>query len=414
MRLCIFEDAGYKNLLPLAWLRPVYFLRCGITGLAEKIRSAYPGITAVYHCRGYLADYLREMTDIPVNEFGDDDYLFVNGRLLFDSEAARQIDPDAGECMYRSGDAVAAAVLQAKNAAAVFETAENGLSFSSVSGKITEKPVDVKIINYPWDLLTNNSVKIIDDFHRLYPEPDIKSRICDGCHCVNEKSVYIGENVNLKPGVILDAESGPVCIDDGAVVMANAVIEGPAYIGRETVVKIGAKIYSGTSVGEVCKIGGEISGSIIQSHSNKQHDGFLGNSYLGQWVNLGAGTDNSDLKNNYKPVRVKVNGVETDSGRMFVGLFMGDHGKSGIGTMFNTGTVAGIHCNVFGADYQRKYIPSFSWGGGDKLTVHDRDKAMETAAAVMRRRNVELSSAYLCLNSLIYEMTGDERKKFAV
>ncbi|MFQ5584711.1 MAG: hypothetical protein ACE5GL_09785, partial [Calditrichia bacterium] len=191
--------------------------------------------------------------------------------------------------------------------------------------------------------------------------------------------------------VVIDAENGPVWIDEDAVIMANAVLEGPIYIGKKSRIKIGAKLYENTTIGPVCKIGGEVEGSIIQGYSNKQHDGFLGHAYLGSWVNLGADTNNSDLKNNYGMIRVLLNGKPVNSGKRFLGLMMGDHSKTAINTMFNTGTIVGVNCNIFGAGMPPKFVPSFSWGGAEGIADFILDKAMHIAKNVMARRNVEFT-----------------------
>jgi UDP-N-acetylglucosamine diphosphorylase/glucosamine-1-phosphate N-acetyltransferase len=213
----------------------------------------------------------------------------------------------------------------------------------------------------------------------------------------------------VKPGVVLDAEGGPIYIGKKAKVFPNAVIEGPAFIGDGSMIKIGAKIYENTSIGEVCKVGGEVEGSIIHSYSNKQHDGFLGHAYLGMWVNLGADTNNSDLKNNYGSVRVMINGEEVNSGSMFVGLTMGDHSKAGINTMFNTGTVVGVSSNVFGAGFPPKYIPSFAWGGAEGIETYDIARALEVAQRVMGRRKMQLSGAEEKVLREVFALTARER-----
>ncbi|MEJ2637882.1 MAG: hypothetical protein P8184_21680 [Calditrichia bacterium] len=169
---------------------------------------------------------------------------------------------------------------------------------------------------------------------------------------------------------------------------------GDGFQPCSTAIKIGAKIYEGTSVGEVCKVGGEVEESIFQSYSNKQHDGFLGHAYIGEWVNLGADTNNSDLKNNYGNVKVNFGGAMVDSGSMFVGLAMGDHSKSGINTMFNTGTVVGPMSNIFGSGFPPKYIAPFSWGGAEQMVEHELEKALETARLVMQRRGKQLTPEY--------------------
>jgi UDP-N-acetylglucosamine diphosphorylase/glucosamine-1-phosphate N-acetyltransferase len=212
--------------------------------------------------------------------------------------------------------------------------------------------------------------------------------------------------------VVIDASEGPVAIADGVTVMANASLAGPLSIGAGSILKMGAKIYGETTIGPVCKVGGEVGESIIHGYSNKQHDGFVGHSYLGQWVNIGAGTDTSDMKNNYSAVRLSVGGESVDSGHPFVGLFMGDHSKCGIGTTFNTGTIAGVCCNIFGAGFPPKFIPSFSWGGNAGFSEHDSEKAIETARIAMARRDRELDSAGESILREVFELTREERLTF--
>jgi UDP-N-acetylglucosamine diphosphorylase/glucosamine-1-phosphate N-acetyltransferase len=192
--------------------------------------------------------------------------------------------------------------------------------------------------------------------------------------------------------------------------MANASLQGPVYVGAKSAIKMGAKIYEGTSIGEVCKVGGEVEETIIHSYSNKQHEGFLGHAYLGQWVNIGADSNNSDLKNNYGTVKVYVDGEMVDSGLMFVGLTMGDHAKCGINTMFNTGTVVGVMSNVFGSGYPEKFIPSFTWGGVEGMETYDIDKALEVARRVMARRKTALPAAQEKMLRQVFAMTASERK----
>ena len=187
--------------------------------------------------------------------------------------------------------------------------------------------------------------------------------------------------------------------------MAHAAIIGPAFIGKHSLVKIGTKMYGGTSIGPVSKVGGETESSIIQGFSNKQHDGYLGHSYLGLWVNLGAGTNTSDLKNDYAPVRVTIEGEEFNTNSLFVGLLMGDHSKSAIGTQFNTGTAVGVSCNIFGEGFPPKWIPNFSWVGAKGIESYHYEKAIEVAKIVMRRRDQELpAEAEAMLRSLFNQV----------
>ena len=208
-------------------------------------------------------------------------------------------------------------------------------------------------------------------------------------HIIKKENVFVGKNVTIKPGVVLDATGGPIIIADNAFIYPNAVIEGPVYIGESSKIKSGATIYENVTIGNVCKVGGEVEESIFMDYSNKQHAGFIGHAYVGSWVNLGADTNNSDLKNNYSKIRIKLSNKEIDSGSQFLGLMIGDHSKSSINTMFNTGTVVGFSSNIFGIGFPEKYVPSFTWGGDKSSTVYDLNKAMETAKIVMNRRKID-------------------------
>ena len=227
----------------------------------------------------------------------------------------------------------------------------------------------------------HNPGEITREFSILGKPGEQEGKVYEGVHILDAKNVYIAAGASVKPGVVLDAEGGPIFIDEGAKIFPQAVIEGPAYIGKKSAIKIAAKIYEGTSIGEVCKVGGELEESIIHSYSNKQHDGFLGHAYLGMWVNLGADTNNSDLKNDYGPVKCVIDGELVNTGSQFVGLTMGDHSKSGINSMFNTGTVVGMGCNIYGAGLPPKYVPSFAWGGADGLMEYRADKFIAVAKA---------------------------------
>ena len=242
----------------------------------------------------------------------------------------------------------------------------------------------------------------------------MRGKIYPGAHLVNKKHILIGRGSVIKSGAVLDAENGPIIIGENVTVMPNAVIEGPAFIGDHSIIKVGAKIYHGTSIGERCKVGGEVEASVIQSYSNKQHDGFLGHSYLGSWVNIGADTNTSDLKNTYGTVKVFLNGELVDTKLQFVGLIMGDHSKTGINVMFDTGTIVGVSCNIYGAGLPPKFIPSFSWGGEGSFSTYNLEKSLETALRVMARRDVQMGAAYEMLMKDVYAATEDERRKAGI
>lgn len=412
MRLYIFEDKKQSNFLPLTWFRPVYFLPCGMTNIAEKIRAAFPGLPVSYLCREYLKDTVAETTGLPVNSFGGENSLLINGRLLMDQGAAGLIDRNKLNHIFVSGDEEAAIIVSKEKTGTIRENFGREFRFREIFPDFPVVEIDAELVNYPWELINRNGQLITADFSRLCKKGEIKGKVYAGAHLLNPDNVYIGEGTVIKPGVVIDAENWPVFIGSNVTVMPNSVIEGPVYIGNNSIVKIGAKIYENTSIGETCKVGGEIDGTIMDSFCNKQHDGFLGHSFLGRWINIGADTNNSDLKNNYKNVRVTVNGKEIDTGSRSVGLIMGDHSKAGINTMFNTGTVVGVHCNVYGSGFPPKYIPSFSWGGSEGFMEYKLDKAVETAGIVMSRRNMELSGSMSSLYGLIFEKTAEERQKY--
>ncbi len=414
-RISIFDDTPSRRLLPLAYTRPVYALRCGILMLRQKIQRHYENAEIILHSRNYLAEFLRlENPAKRVNGINDDGCLFLNGRLLADADLTKLLPLDGKDTLYVSGDTLIAARVNSGALKALGGTVPEIFEPASFAG-LARMDVKAKEIRYPWDLINNNGAEIVADIALLAPAIDerIKGNVYEGAHLVNRDQIIIGEGSKVKPGVVLDAENGPIFIGAGATIFPNAVIEGPAFVGDRTLVKVGAKIYENTSIGEVCKVGGEVEGSIIHSYSNKQHDGFLGHAYLGKWVNLGADTNNSDLKNNYGTVKVYIDGEQVDSGSMFMGLVMGDHSKSSINSMFNTGTVVGVSSNVFGSGFPPKFVPSFSWGGSDGFTTYDAARALEVASRVMARRKIELSAIERQVLLTVFDLTKSERVSFA-
>jgi UDP-N-acetylglucosamine diphosphorylase/glucosamine-1-phosphate N-acetyltransferase len=222
-------------------------------------------------------------------------------------------------------------------------------------------------------------------------------------------SILVGEDVRLSPGVVLDSSRGPILLEGGVTVEPLAVLAGPLVVGRGSLVRSGARIYPGTTLGPRSKVGGEVGEAVFLGHSNKQHDGFLGHAYVGEWVNLGAGTTVSDLKNNYGAVRVHVDDREEETGERFVGLFAADHVKTGIQSMLNTGTVIGFAANVFGAGVPPKHVPSFAWGGAQGFETHDLERAVETATVVMARRGVAFDEGDRLLFETLYRDRAGER-----
>jgi len=405
----VFEDQHVADLYPISLTRPVFDLRCGILSLARKAGLAF-GAAPRYHVR----DYLAPLTEGAVTSYGglfkeEGAVLLVNGRTLLSPDIAGAIDRSA-HASYVAGGAVVAAVVGSEYAGRL----EGAIGAPLDTGLFSDLPVreiEASVIGHPWDLVSSNGAQIESDWS-LLGLSGIAIDVPDGVRLVNEALISIGKDVNLSPGVVLDASGGPIHIADGATIMANSSLMGPLSVGERTVIKMGARIYGETSIGPACKIGGEVAETIVHGYSNKQHDGFVGHSYLGEWVNLGAGTDTSDLKNNYSTVKVRVHDETVDTGEMFVGLYMGDHSKCGIGTTFNTGTVAGACCNIFGAGYPPKFIPSFTWGGGAGFEEYNPARALETAVRAMRRRGVEPGPETAAVLKKVYEITSDSREAF--
>ena len=404
--LCFFEDENQNRLYPLSLTQPVYLLRSGINLLFEKITRRYPSSRVHFFCRDYLAPVLREQSPtIPVNQIEVDSCLLINGRFI---PADGLPEPAEENLVWRCKDEVVAAWLSGERLQQALHTAD-GIIHQEMFRGLPSRELPGTLISYSWDLVHQNAVQMASDFSHLNVGGQILGRIYPNVTLLNEKNIFIGEGAKIYPGVVLDAENGPIYIGKNATIMANAVLQGPCFVGESSLIKIGAKIYHGTSIGERCKVGGEVEASIIHSYSNKQHEGFLGHSYLGQWVNIGADSNNSDLKNNYSPVKVYADGQMVDTGLTFAGLTMGDHAKCGINTMFNTGSVVGVMSNVFGTGFTPKFIPSFTWGGIETMDVYDCDKALETARRVMKRRNVEMSPAQEKMLREVFVMTEQER-----
>lgn len=408
----IFEDSGYRNLLPLTHTRPACRLRCGIETLCEKVRAAFDGKTFVLHARREVADVAAvEIPNITVNAVSSESALFVNGRLIAPPDFAKIISIDGDDCAYVCGKDVVAARISGALLKKVGELMEAGPLPDGWASDLKKVNVELPLIKYPWDLISNNPGQIKSDFQRMGLGGKVAGKVHESATLVDKANIHIADGAQVHPGAILIAEGGPIYVGPGAKVMAGAVLEGPVSIGPKSAVKMLAKIYEGTSMGAFCKVGGEVEECIFQAYSNKQHDGFVGHAFFGEWVNLGADTNNSDLKNNYGNVKVTIDGKQIDSGSMFVGSTVGDHSKTGINTMLNTGTVIGVGCNVYGADFPPKYVPSFCWGGAAGMVEHELPKFIDTAQRVMGRRDRELTPAHRKMLEKVHRDTADERKK---
>jgi len=416
MKVVIFEDIGVRWLYPLTLTHPAWELLWGMSTLVERIRRAFTDDQIILHTRSYLVDVLREKYNLPVNMVPDDTTLFVNGRLM--EILSPDIIPTSTEeqlLLNDAGDPIFAIVSQ-KNLTHLHDKLSHGDEFTVDDFNFihTRRQVKLKLAHYLWDYVLSNATAITKEFELIKPTlPQATDTTYEGVYLINADSIYIHPTAKLAPCVVLDATNGPILIDRDAVVMPHTAIEGPTYIGPGSKIKIGTKIYEGTSIGPVCKIGGEVDNSIVLGYSNKQHDGFLGHAYIGEWINLGAGTSNSDLKNNYSSVKVYLHGEEIDTGHIFIGLMMGDHSKTAINTTLNTGTVVGVSANLFGEGFPPKYVPSFAWGGAKGFTEYKLDKAIATARKVMARRDKELTTSYERMLRYIFDLTRTERVSFS-
>ncbi len=270
---------------------------------------------------------------------------------------------------------------------------------------------DVLRMEHTWDIFSKNHEAIERDFEWLTKDRTSQP-IPENTVAFHPERIFIEEGAQL-PLCSLNAKDGPIYIGKDAEIMEGAMIRGPFALCEHATVKMGAKIYTGTTIGPHCKVGGEVSNSVIFGYSNKGHDGFLGNSVLGEWCNIGADTNTSNLKNNYAEVRLWDYETErfAPTGLQFCGLMMGDHSKCGINTMFNTGTVIGVSANIFGSGFPRNFIPSFSWGGSGGTTTYKTQKAFETAEIVMARRKMEFTEEEAKILEHVFEETKKYRRE---
>lgn len=389
MKYILFDDSSWSNFFPITLTRSTGDLRVGILKLRQRI-SAHFGLQETnIIISSFLEKIYRERhKKWQVNKLTAEDTIFINSRLKVDENITKKIKKlSPNSCLFHENTILAARLIPKAGKM----LAEN---IYDLFKKLKKIEVEKKYTwEYLWEFIKENAEYIKRDFMDFFYEKDNLFGTEPGVTVINPYNVWIGEKADIMPGVIIDATNGPVVLDENVKIMANSVIIGPVYIGKNSTIKVGAKIYEGTSVGPVCKIGGEVEGTIFQAYTNKQHDGFLGHSYLGEWVNIGADTNNSDLKNNYKNVAVHfyAEGKKINSGSQFVGTFIGDHTKTGINATINTGTVIGVGCNLFGRELITDFIPSFSWGDVSNLSEHIEDKFLETAEIVKKRRKLKLT-----------------------
>ena len=388
MNYILFDGSARNQLLPFTYTRPVADLRVGILTIREKWEKML-GYTTSSVTEDYLVD------KFPMVEFNDN--IFINASIIPSENIVKMI-----KSLTENN-----AIFLDNEPLAFFAKKDQEVNFDTYN-VIDYSFKDIIKIKNTWDIFKLNGEAIDRDFQLLTSGRDSQP-IPESVVVVNEQQIFIEEGAVL-PLCSLNATEGPIYIGKDSEIMEGALIRGPFALCNNATVKMGAKIYGPTTIGPHSKIGGEINNCVIFGYSNKGHDGFLGNSVVGEWCNLGADTNNSNLKNNYAEVRLWDYETErfAKTGLQFCGLMMGDHSKCGINTMFNTGTVIGVSANVFGSGFPRNFIPSYSWGGYSGMMTYKTNKAFEVAKVVMERRN----KSFTAVDRQILEHIFEETKRF--
>ncbi|UGS22953.1 GlmU family protein [Flavobacterium channae] len=391
MNYILFDGTIRNALLPFTFTRPVADIRIGILTIREKWEK-YLGYTTTTLTEEYL------MEKYPMVEMEEN--IMINASFLPNPilvDMVQNLNPKE-------------AILYGEEIIA-FHTHDTQEDIDFDEYELIEYEGDVLRIENTWDIFAKNDAAIREDFE-LLTEDRFSQPIPKSVNVIAPENIFIEEGAKLE-FVTLNASTGPIYIGKNSEIMEGSVIRGPFALCEEAQVKLSTKVYGATTVGPHCRIGGEVNNSVLFGYSNKGHDGFLGNSVLGEWCNIGADSNNSNLKNNYEEVRLW--SYETEgfarTGLQFCGLMMGDHSKCGINTMFNTGTVVGVSTNIFGSGFPRNFVPSFSWGGASGFTTYITKKAFETAKIVMSRRHVEFTEQDAKILEHVFEETKKYRKE---
>lgn len=399
MNICFFSDDKSNRFHPLTLTRPMDDLRTGVFTIREKWEKSF---NISKSCR-LVPNYLKGV--FPQGTLEEKEpCVWINSRYLPDKNLVKSIRGlSDNEQLVFEGDTIAAKI-DYEHSVLLLENKQ----FSTKGLQSQEVPKALYLKNI-WDLVELNASQIEADIRLSGIDHISNSGLGVEAVVQNSDDIYIGENVHIEPGCIFIAKDGPIIIEDGATIEAGSILRGPVAVGKGATVKMAARIYGGTTLGPVCKVGGEVSGSIFHSYTNKAHDGFCGNSIFGQWVNLGANTVTSNLKNDYKEIQVIDWDTKSpiDTGRQFLGTIMGDHSKTAINTMLNTGTVCGVSSNVFVDDLSPKVIESFTWLGPNGPALYRFDKAIEVMEAMMKRRDIPLSSDYKNMMENIFKNRRD-------
>ena len=390
MNYILFDGPSRNALLPFTFTRPVADILIGIMTIRQKWEM-HLGSTTTTLTEEYLSD------KFPMVELEEN--VMINASFLPTAILVEMVqDLKSNQAIFKGEEVIA------------FYTNDEQEEVDFDTYEIIEFTDDCITVEHTWDIFSKNDAAIREDFQFL-TEDRTSQPIPESVNVIAPENIFIEEGAKLA-FVTLNASSGPIYIGKDSEIMEGTVIRGPFALCENAVVKMAAKIYGATTVGPHSRLGGEINNSVLFAYSNKGHDGFLGNSVLGEWCNIGADSNNSNLKNNYE--EVKLWSYETEgfakTGLQFCGLMMGDHSKCGINTMFNTGTVVGVSANIFGSGFPRNFVPSFSWGGASGFTTYVTKKAFETAKLVMSRRNIVFDETEAAILEHVFEETKKWRK----
>jgi len=391
MNYILFDSDVRNSLLPFTYTRPVAEIRIGILTIREKWEF-FLGFTTTTITEEYLeAKY-------PMVELNEN--ILINASFLPTKNLVNQVRKLSKN----------QAIFQGEQIVAFFtsDTQEN-VDFDSYEQlKFQEDLIQIK---HTSDIFSLNDKAIQADFD-LLTEGRTSQPIPDGVHTIQKQNIFIEQGATVSYSS-LNASKGPIYIGKDSEIMEGCLVRGPFALGESSILKMGTKVYGATTVGPFCKVGGEVNNSVLFGYSSKGHEGFLGNSVLGEWCNIGADSNSSNLKNNYAEVKLwnYENERFTNTGLQFCGLIMGDHSKCGINTMKNTGTVVGVSANIFGSGFPRNFIPSFSWGGAAGFTIYQMKKVIEVAKVVMKRRDLELSETDISILQHVFDETSKFRAK---
>jgi len=398
LSICLFEDDQEVNFRPLTLTKPIFSLRTGCFTQIDRVKMLFPQAKVGVDCRENLKALVKSQ-NIELFDSGSSTskVLYLNARWIPNRGVIYNKIKDLNE------ESEEICIFQGNTLIAALKTAD----FDPKSSQSIENKDDIDsefLLSGFADLISEVGTQIEADLPLLEGFSNIEPKSFSSSHFSNEPSILIRGKIEIEANCVLDASKGPILIDDGASIKANSVLYGPLYIGSNATIKAITRL-SNAVIGPYSKIGGELSSSIVEGYSNKGHDGYLGNSYISQWCNLGADTNTSNLRNDYGPVKLFNAGSKKDesTGLTFAGLIMADHSKCSINTMFNTGTVVGVSCNLFGPGFHDRHIPSFTWGKPGKYLPYRIDKSLLVAQTMMARRDKSLSDEEKSILEQVYE-----------